>query len=225
MTQYRVTVTLGETESQKFWREYMSQGSSQETPDAPDLVGDVAAFADKFGFAYDGPARCLPTDLHQFRRRFMDEELREYDDASVGMQFDMGLENPTDEQLGKYLADQLDALLDLTYVVLGTAVMQFGEERVKEGWRRVHGPNMTKVRVTEDDLHLHPRRSLHDVVKPPGFVAPDHSDLVADHAHRSMSRPLTGSVSGWTPPQSVPKSTGVASTPRTTGVQSTRTPR
>lgn len=134
--------------------------------DAPDFVADIRAFHQKFGLAYDGPPRDLPKILSDFRRRFMEEELEEYDRDSRPPQC-----RETDDQRVERLADQLDALVDLVYVALGTAHLHgfnFGE-----AWRRVHAANMGKVRGPSD------RSKEYDVVKPPGWLAPDLRDLVS----------------------------------------------
>jgi len=69
--------------------------------------------------------------------------------------------------------DQLDALVDLAYVVLGTAFMHGFD--FNEAWRRVHAANMQKVRATSPDVSK--RNSSLDVVKPEGWTPPDLSDL------------------------------------------------
>lgn len=118
-----------------------------------DMWGDVVRFHQKYGIDYDGPPRTLDAELEKFRRDFMTEEFREFSLAK------------TDE-------DRLDACMDLIYVVLG-----YGRLRgwnIPEAWRRVQRANMAKRLATEQD----PKRHGMDVVKPPGWVPPDHSDLV-----------------------------------------------
>ena len=127
------------------------------------LTEDVKAFHEKFGLGYSGPPRQLTGDYHDFRQGFMQEELDEYQAA---------------HEAGD-LAGQLDALVDLVYVALGTAYLQafpFGE-----AWRRVQAANMAKVRVERASDSK--RGSTFDVVKPPGWAAPDHSDLVRSEAY------------------------------------------
>jgi predicted HAD superfamily Cof-like phosphohydrolase len=72
------------------------------------------------------------------------------------------------------LAGQLDALVDILYVAIGTAY-QHGFD-LAEAWRRVHEANMQKVRVQK--FQDSTRGSLFDVVKPPGWVPPNLEDLV-----------------------------------------------
>lgn len=114
----------------------------------------VKDFHEKFGLVYDGPPRELPPELARFRERFMDEELIEY-------------------VISGRLEDRLDALVDLTYVIFGTALLHgFNFE---EAFRRVHEANMLKMRASSADDSK--RNSAFDVVKPPGWTPPDLSDL------------------------------------------------
>ena len=128
---------------------------NQHTIQSINFTADIQAFHEKFGLEYNGPPRALPVDLQRFRNRFLWEELTEYINA--------------DE-----LHDQLDALVDLVYVALGTAYLQ--GFNIDEAWRRVHAANMLKVRaVVASDSK---RNSTHDVVKPKNWIPPDLSDLV-----------------------------------------------
>jgi predicted HAD superfamily Cof-like phosphohydrolase len=133
---------------------------------------DVAAFHEKFELTYDGRPRRLPEELAKFRVGFMAEELAEYafNDKEVINDLIFAIQ---EEMVPTELHDQLDALVDLVYVALGTAYLQgFNFE---EAWRRVHAANMAKTRaLREVDSQ---RGSLYDVVKPPGWVAPDLKDL------------------------------------------------
>ena len=144
-------------------------------PSPPDFLADIKAFHEKFGLAYDGKPRVLPPDLAEFRLKFMGEELREW-----------AFEQEKYEQLASdpqvCLEQQLDALVDLMYVQLGTVYLQGLGPKFEEAWRRVQAANMAKVRVerAEDSK----RGSTFDVIKPAGWTPPDHSDLVADHAHK-----------------------------------------
>jgi predicted HAD superfamily Cof-like phosphohydrolase len=138
-----------------------------------DYTQDIRDFHHKFGIQYQGRPRYLPTDIQDFRIAFMAEELCEYagvtevtrrliQSALVGSE-------PTGD-----LEDQFDALIDLVYVALGTAHLhgfQFAR-----GWHRVHAANMTKMRTPapEDSKRHH----SFDVIKPPGFRAPELGDLV-----------------------------------------------
>lgn len=124
----------------------------------PDLFADIQAFHQKFG--HDSPDKPieLDDDTYDFRVKFMTEELTEYQDAW----------NQAD------MEGQLDALVDLVYVVLGTAYMQ--GFNFYEAWRRVHEANMKKVRAQNADESK--RGSTLDVVKPEDWLPADLSDLV-----------------------------------------------
>ena len=124
----------------------------------PDLCQDIKDFHTKFELTYDGPPRPLPYELVSFRAIFMHEELQEYG---------LAVDNVD-------LEKQLDALVDLVYVALGTAYLHGFD--FNEAWRRVHAANLKKVRAeTPDDSK---RGSVFDVVKPEGWEPPDLSDLV-----------------------------------------------
>ena len=113
------------------------------------LISDVKDFHVKYGLEYTGEPRVLPQELSKFRQAFIDEELIEY-----GM--------------ARELADEFDALIDLVYVILGTAHLQGLD--FQAGWDRVHAANMQKVRGPS-------KRSEFDVIKPEGWTAPDLTDL------------------------------------------------
>lgn len=121
---------------------------------------DVKAFHEKFGIPNGDVAAPLEPGVSEFRVGFMREELREY------------LEAVRD----KNLHEQFDALVDLTYVVLGTAAMHGFD--FNEGWRRVHEANMKKVRVESADDSKRGHRF--DVKKPEGWQAPSLFDLLPE---------------------------------------------
>lgn len=139
---------------------------------------DVGEFHNKFGLSYIGKPRSLPDSMSQFRRKFLQEELDEYglhmDNASNEVRSGKLFDN------GEYvhaLEGMLDALVDLTYVALGTAYLHGFD--FAEAWKRVHAANMKKVRAEfpEDSK----RGITLDVVKPKGWEPPSHTDLVEDH--------------------------------------------
>lgn len=126
-----------------------------------DPVHDIKEFHTKFRQTYNGPPRDLPADLQSFRTKFMQEELREYEEEGV---------IPGNRE------KQLDALVDLVYVVLGTCELNGFDFR--EAWRRVHRANMSKVIANpEGDTRSH-RDVKFDIVKPEGWLPPNHDDLV-----------------------------------------------
>lgn len=148
-----------------------------------DPVADIEAFHKKFMLDYDGRPRSLDTALAEFRIGFLLEELKEYEESSEKLRailkagFDRDyIERSTTFELEK----QLDALVDLVYVALGTAYLHGFNFR--EAWRRVHAANMGKVRAERKEDSK--RGSTFDVVKPAGWTPPSHKDLVQDHAHK-----------------------------------------
>lgn len=130
---------------------------------SPNILSDIADFHAKFGFAYPKNPTHLSDQMLNFRVRFLEEELAEYKDASIRLDG----------------AGMLDALVDLVYVALGTAYLH--GFNFAEAWRRVHAANMAKVRAESADQSK--RGTAFDVVKPEGWQAPDHSDLVAGMTH------------------------------------------
>lgn len=129
----------------------------------PNFLADVNAFHEKFQINYQGPPRQLPLHLSTFRIARQQAELQEYADATHANQRDQ----------------QLDAIIDQLYVLLGTAHLHgFTVEIFHEAWRRVHAANMLKERV-------HPGNpgkfgSKDDIVKPIGWVAPVLLDLIQE---------------------------------------------
>ena len=138
-----------------------------------DPVGDISQFHERFRLEYAGKPRYLPDELLAFRGKFMAEELGEY----FGLE-DIASKDFQAMMLALYhrppLVDQLDALVDLVYVAIGTAYLQGFDFR--EAWRRVHAANMHKVRALRDIDSK--RESVYDVVKPSGWLPADLGDLV-----------------------------------------------
>jgi predicted HAD superfamily Cof-like phosphohydrolase len=124
----------------------------------------------------------LQKKLIEFRTRFMQEELDEF---SLGA------------QEGDH-AKMFDALLDLAYVVFGTAhVLGYPWQ---EGWDEVQRANMTKERCGIDHKFEQEggghdactkcfkpksahslRGSAYDVIKPAGWTAPDIAGVLKHH--------------------------------------------
>lgn len=106
-----------------------------------------------------GP-RQLSREAIDFRHKFMQEELDEFLEA-----VDAGDE-----------AKALDALVDLSYVVLGTAhLMGFPWP---EAFAAVHEANMQKERATGAGDPRSTRGHALDVVKPKNWKAPDIAGLL-----------------------------------------------
>lgn len=115
----------------------------------------VKDFHEKFSVPVRRKPASLPADEFEFRHKFMQEELDEFERAW----------NDGD------LTKQFDALLDLQYVVLGTALMMGLLPRTWfDGFMAVHGANMQKRRAA--DLGIEGRHA-YDVRKPPGWVPPE----------------------------------------------------
>lgn len=153
-----------------------------ETDEGPDMVGDVLAFLTKFGQPVAERPRALDWDYAKFRQLLHAEEGREWVTNATGLQFELGTQTLDQDKVAHHLEECLDACVDAVYVFLGTALGMFPEDRVREAWRRVQAANMAKVR--SESGQTSGRGSRHDVVKPLGWVAPTHADLVADHEYK-----------------------------------------
>ncbi len=147
---------------------------------------DLIEFHEKFGLEYNGKPRALPKEMSDFRIDFNREELREYitHTHTLGLEISAAERGEKDIDPGVvrfHLEEQLDALVDQVYVIMGTAYLHGYGKSWQEAWDRVHHANMQKVRAqrVEDST----RGSTFDVVKPPGWVKPTHADLVEDNAH------------------------------------------
>lgn len=146
---------------------------------------DMVDFHEKFDLAYNGKPRALPKELADFRFGFLKEELHEYKDATHILDLELNTEGrPHDPgMVTATMEDQLDAMVDLAYVLFGTAYLHGYADRWQEAWDRVHAANMAKVRAT--DASQSARGSTLDVVKPKGWVKPTHVDLVEDNIHNA----------------------------------------
>lgn len=150
--------------------------------EVPDFMGDITQFHQFFGLEYSGKPRMLPPGLFEFRHKFMIEEIEEY--AEEQETLEKAIAATDDRDIINSLEKQLDGLVDEVYVVLGTAYLQFGPSIFNHAWRRVHAANMKKERAEADEDARSHRDTAFDVVKPEGWVAPTHRDLVEDHAHK-----------------------------------------
>jgi len=123
-----------------------------------DAFDCVSRFHEKFGLEYSDAPRKLPKPLETLKLKHLHEELVEYKEATEK----------------ERLVDQLDALVDLVYVALGTAYLHGFD--FNEAFRRVHAANMKKTRAVSSKESK--RGSRYDVVKPPNWKAPFLKDLV-----------------------------------------------
>ena len=122
---------------------------------------DIKEFHDKFKLSIAGNPKFLNDIDMRFRLDFMQEELEECLRAFYN----------TD------LEGFFDGLVDLAYVVLGTAHMM--NLPFKKGWDEVHKANMKKERVVNDMQSK--RGSSLDVIKPEGWEAPDLQKIIDQH--------------------------------------------
>lgn len=122
----------------------------------PALVNvDVRSFSERFGLPLPGTGALPNADLHNFRFNFLTEELVELDAAwKAG-------------DVVKYL----DALVDLVYVAVGTALL--AGLPFDAAWHAVQRANMTKERATGAGDPRNTRPHTLNVVKPAGWVGPD----------------------------------------------------
>jgi len=128
---------------------------------------DVGKFNEKFGFNYSGPPRELPVEW-AWRLKFLKEEIQELEDAVAAGD----------------LVEQFDALLDITYVAMGTALLQGFPWQ--HGWDEVQRSNMAK-RLSIP----HEGRGHMDVRKPEGWKAPDLAEVLQDAKESKEMYPST----------------------------------
>jgi len=121
------------------------------------MIGNVAEFHEKFGLPLGIVDHLMPNEYTQdFRIKFLHEELQELSDALT-----------TGDKVGAF-----DALLDLAYVVYGTALFAgISPAQWHAGMHAVHTANMAKVRV--ESAADSKRGSAFDCKKPEGWVGPE----------------------------------------------------
>lgn len=158
----------------------------QPNPDClknPDVFDDIAQFHEKFGLEYNDDPRNLEPALQAFREKFILEEFAEFqravsDEHAILQNAYLNFAEPEapllNEELVRAREQQLDAVVDLIYVLLGYAYLRGWY--VPEAWRRVHEKNMLKERVAPHDPKA---RSVWDVVKPAGWKPAELKDLVS----------------------------------------------
>lgn len=138
---------------------------------------DVRAFHRKFGIPMPNNPSFLNDHSFDFRVKFMQEELNEF---------------ILSHREGN-MHDAADALVDLAYVIHGTASMM-GIPWV-DIWNEVHEANMSKVRAVSPNQSK--RGSALDVIKPEGWVGPDHTKALGSGpwpcAHHGSVRSETAS--------------------------------
>lgn len=143
----------------------MTQLNLFNSTDFPDdsEVSDVRDFNVKF----DLPLPVTPIwqnhELMMFRLFFMHEELNETMLAYAK------------RDMPKFF----DGLIDLAYVVIGTAIMCGLPWRA--GWKEVHEANMKKVRTA--NIHESKRASSYDIIKPAGWQSPDIDGILKQYGY------------------------------------------
>lgn len=139
---------------------------------------DVYDFHQKFNLIAGTKPQQLTSRKLKERLEFLWEELHEFALAS-GItpgkvdshgKLSWDIESYDGQPVGKDIDDQADALIDLVYVAMGTAVMMgLPWEQL---WDDVHRANMEKVRGMTKRGH-----SV-DVTKPEGWVGPDAMSIL-----------------------------------------------
>ena len=144
-----------------------------------DPIGDITAFHDRFDLPPAHPMGALDQETEGFRKKFLREELDEWLWAQQ-LAFQEATRPLLDRDQAEYahqLEKALDGLVDMAYVLFGTAHLHGFSGSFPEAWRRVHNANMQKVRAELDGSDSKRNSSL-DVVKPAGWEPPVLTDLV-----------------------------------------------
>jgi predicted HAD superfamily Cof-like phosphohydrolase len=119
---------------------------------------DVKAFHEKYRLQMSNVPALLSHELFEFRSKFLQEEVDEFIAA---------------HQRGD-LPEAADALIDLAYVLHGTALLM--GLPWPQMWTLVHEKNMQKIRVIRDTDSK--RGSRFDVIKPEGWEPPNHRLII-----------------------------------------------
>jgi predicted HAD superfamily Cof-like phosphohydrolase len=120
----------------------------------------ICIFHEKYGINTPLKPDFMPDDVAAFRVAFLEEELAEFKLAIA--------END--------LAEQIDALVDLVVVAMGTAhILGF---KWDSHWNEVYEANMRKVRAEGKDDERSKRKHFLDIVKPSGWEGPNHRKYI-----------------------------------------------
>lgn len=122
------------------------------------LFKDIEEFHNKFDLPRASKPALLSQEVLDFRIKFIEEELDEFIEACNNKNLELAF----------------DALIDLTYVILGTAFIM--GLPFNEGFKHVHECNLKKVRATCSSQSK--RKSTLDVIKPEGWQAPNLSKFL-----------------------------------------------
>jgi len=154
-------------------REQVREQLARQYGSTQSFFSDVAAFHKRFGLEPNPMPGPLEPGLQDFRDQFIDEELEEYQRGVSLMRFAARSDDAAALREGTIQA--FDALVDLVYVVIGTAHLHGFD--FETAWKRVHAANMKKVRAQPDGVDSK-RASGYDVVKSKGWEPPNYEDLV-----------------------------------------------
>lgn len=118
-------------------------------------IEQVQEFHKKFDLPL-GDENVMTRQAFEFRMKFLEEELSEFKSAML---------------MGESVL-AFDALLDLVYVVHGTALfMGISPDQWNQGMAEVQRCNMAKIRA--ESAGQSKRGSAFDVVKPEGWTGPE----------------------------------------------------
>ncbi len=140
---------------------------------------DVRAFHDKFGLLHGQQPRQLTPEKLKERLEFLWEEFYEFM-GGCGVciwvcEMTGKLEIKFEPRGKPDIAEQADALIDLVYVAMGTAVMM--GLPWQELWDDVQRANMAKVRGVSHRGHPV------DCVKPEGWIGPRTMEILMAHGY------------------------------------------
>jgi predicted HAD superfamily Cof-like phosphohydrolase len=132
----------------------------------PTYTDKVREFANKFRVDMATIPIVPLQEVMDFRTTLLSEEFHEYLASYEKLKQIQG--QPFQEVAE--MENLVDALVDLVYVAIGTCLV-YGVDFDK-AFNEVHRANMSKVRAKHASQSK--RGSSYDVVKPPGWVGPDH---------------------------------------------------
>jgi predicted HAD superfamily Cof-like phosphohydrolase len=143
-------------------------------------IDNVRAFHQKFGQLNPNRITHLTKRKLAERANFMLEELDEFAQAS-GLEWNgvKYVPAPIDQDMGQ----QADALVDLCYVLKGTAAMMGLGSAWPDLWDDVQRANMAKVK---GPTHRNMGHGA-DIAKPPGWEGPKTGEILKRHGYDRMA--------------------------------------
>lgn len=121
----------------------------------------ICIFHEKYGIDLPLKPALMPKDVADFRIAFLEEELAEFKLAVADND----------------LPEQIDALVDLVVVAMGTAhIMGFNWN---EHWNEVYEANMRKKRAQGPNDARSKRKHMLDIVKPKDWIGPNHEKFLS----------------------------------------------